>query len=41
MEFVKLDEQGRVSLPTSILHKLGLTDRTTLTAEDGGVLLRP
>lgn len=44
MEFVKLDKQGQVSLPASILHGLGLADEAVLTAElteDGGVLLRP
>ena len=44
MEFVKLDKQGQVSLPASILHRLGLADEAVLTAEvteDGGVLLRP
>jgi bifunctional DNA-binding transcriptional regulator/antitoxin component of YhaV-PrlF toxin-antitoxin module len=44
MEYVKLDKQGQVSLPASILHRLGLADEAVLTAEvteDGGVLLRP
>jgi bifunctional DNA-binding transcriptional regulator/antitoxin component of YhaV-PrlF toxin-antitoxin module len=44
METLTLGEEGQVSLPASILRRLGLSPDAVLTAEltgDGGILLRP
>jgi len=44
MEVVKLGKKGQVSLPASVLRKLGLEGRATLlvqATEDGAVILRP
>jgi AbrB family looped-hinge helix DNA binding protein len=44
MEMVKLGKKGQLSLPASVLRKLGLQGSTTLLVEaldDGTVVLRP
>jgi bifunctional DNA-binding transcriptional regulator/antitoxin component of YhaV-PrlF toxin-antitoxin module len=44
MEALTLGREGQVSLPASILRRLGLSPDAVLTAEvtgDGGILLRP
>ena len=44
METLTLGKEGQVSLPASILRRLGLSPDAVLTAEvteDGGILLRP
>ncbi len=44
MEVVKLGKKGQVSLPATVLRKLGLQGAGTLlveTTDDGAVLLRP
>lgn len=44
MEIVKLGKKGQVSLPATVLRKLGLQGAATLlveTTEDGAVVLRP
>ncbi|MFO1431534.1 MAG: AbrB/MazE/SpoVT family DNA-binding domain-containing protein [Candidatus Competibacteraceae bacterium] len=44
MELVKLGKKGQVSIPKSILRKLGLEGDITLlvdTTGDGAILLRP
>lgn len=44
MEFVKLGKKGQLSLPASVLTKLGLQGAATLlveTTDDGAVILRP
>lgn len=44
MQIVTLGEEGRLSLPTSIVGELGLAADTALTVEttaDGAILLRP
>ena len=44
MELVKLGKKGQLSLPASVLRKLGLQGAATLLVEatdDGAVILRP
>ena len=44
MEVVKLGKKGQLSLPASVLRKLGLKGAATLIVEatdDGAVILRP
>lgn len=44
MEVIKLGKKGQVSLPATVLRKLGLHGASTLlveTTDDGAVLLRP
>ncbi|HLE66755.1 MAG TPA: AbrB/MazE/SpoVT family DNA-binding domain-containing protein [Burkholderiales bacterium] len=44
MDVVKLGKKGQVSLPASVLRKLGLEGKATLLVEatdDGAVILRP
>jgi AbrB family looped-hinge helix DNA binding protein len=44
MDVVKLGKKGQVSLPATVLRKLGLEGRATLlveATEDGAVILRP
>ncbi|MSQ53593.1 MAG: AbrB/MazE/SpoVT family DNA-binding domain-containing protein [Betaproteobacteria bacterium] len=44
MELVKLGKKGQLSLPASVLRKLGLDGASTLlveTTDDGAVVLRP
>lgn len=43
MEIVRLGKKGQLSLPASVLRKLGLEGRATLlveTTDDGAVVLR-
>ena len=44
MDLITLGERGQLSLPASILDRLGLTSASVLTAEltaDGAIVLRP
>lgn len=44
MEMIKLGKCGQVSIPKSVLDRLGLVGEATLlveTTEDGAILLRP
>jgi AbrB family looped-hinge helix DNA binding protein len=44
MDVVKLGKKGQVSLPATVLRKLGLQGASTLlveTTDDGAVVLRP
>ena len=44
MDTVKLGKKGQISLPATVLRKLGLQGATTLIVEatdDGAVVLRP
>ena len=44
MDIVKLGKKGQLSLPASVLRKLGLEGAGTLlvdTTDDGAVILRP
>lgn len=44
MSIVKLEPQGKLSLPQEILKQLGLEDESTLLVEttaDGAIVLRP
>lgn len=44
MSIVKLEPQGKLSLPQEILKQLGLGDEATLlveTTDDGAIVLRP
>jgi len=43
MEMIKLGKKGQVSIPKSVLKKVGITDATTLlvdTTDDGAIILR-
>jgi len=43
MDMVKLGKKGQVSIPRSVLKKVGITDETPLlveTTEDGAIILR-
>ena len=44
MEMIKLGKRGQISIPRSILHRLGLEGEVPMlveTTEDGAILLRP
>ncbi len=44
MEVVRLGKKGQVSLPKTVLRRLGLTGKTLLLVDvtpEGGILLRP
>ncbi len=44
MSIIKLEPQGKLSLPQEILNQFGLGDQSTLLVEttaDGAILLRP
>lgn len=44
MSLIKLEPQGKLSLPQEILNQFGLGDQSTLLVEttaDGAILLRP
>ncbi len=44
MEMIKLDERGQVSIPKSILNRLGLEGEVPMLVEttaDGAIVLRP
>jgi AbrB family looped-hinge helix DNA binding protein len=43
MDLVKLGKKGQVSIPRSVLRKVGITDETPLlveTTDDGAIILR-
>lgn len=43
MDMVKLGKKGEVSIPRSVLRKVGITDETPLiveTTDDGAIILR-
>jgi AbrB family looped-hinge helix DNA binding protein len=43
MDMVKLGKKGQVSIPKSVLKKVGITDETPLlveTTDDGAIILR-
>ena len=43
MEMIKLGKKGQVSIPKSVLKKVGITDETPLlvdTTDDGAIILR-
>ncbi len=43
MEMIKLGKKGQVSIPKSVLKKVGITDETPLlvdTTDDGAIVLR-
>lgn len=44
MEMIKLGKRGQVSIPRSILHRLGLEGEVPMlveTTDDGAIVLRP